>query len=281
MVKNYTVSQAEFFDEHPPLAPWSQILTAKGLSLLFRPKDIYCGQILKGLKIKPSDKILEVGCGQGIYLKRIVVTYGATGVGVDVSQQSINFAKKKWESKRLKFRLADGVKLPFKPNYFDKVMSFDALEHIINQKQSVKEMVRVLKPGGSLFIYTLNKNDRYTLDWWWWKLGFDVYGRARHRPELFIDSKEIKQVLEKLKMKAIVIKPYDAFFTLAVEEMIMVMVLGLKKLGLEKSQLIGRVFFEISQLLSRMFYPFLLWLDQPWFKRGRSVGLSIVAKKQL
>jgi len=279
MKNDYTQAQAQFFDDHPPLAPWDKILTAKGLSLLFRPKDIYCKQILDGLKIKPSDKILEVGCGQGIYLKRIVTTYGVSGVGVDVSGQSINFAKKHWADKRLKFRLADGISLPFKQNYFDKVMSFDVLEHIKDQKQAINEMVRVLKPGGRLFIYTLNRNDKYTLDWFWYQLGFDVYAKARHRPELFIDPQLMKRQLLKLKLDSIVIQPYDAFFTLAAEELTMVMVWLLIKIGLGENQRVGRVFLRLSSWLAKGFYPLLLLLDRPWFCRGRSVGLSIVARK--
>ena len=279
MTKDYTRLQAEFFDVHPPLAPWNKILTAKGLSLLFRPKDIYCKRILNGLKIKRSDKILEVGCGQGIYLKRIVTTYGASGVGVDVSRQSINFAKHHWADKRLKFSLADGIRLPFKQNFFDKVMSFDVLEHIKDQKQAINEMVRVLKPGGSLFIYTLNKNDCYTLDWWWFKLGFDVYAKARHRPELFIDPKSMKRQLLKLKLDSIVIQPYDAFFTLAAEELTMAAAWLLIKIGLGENQRVGRAFLTLSGWLAGSFYPWLLLLDRPWFRRGRSVGLSIVARK--
>jgi len=276
----YSDEQARFFDKNPPLSPWTELLVEKGVSLSFKPKEIFLKKVFDSWGFKASDRVLDVGCGQGIYLARLAKSYGFEGVGVDISRKSVEYAQKHLAGKKLRFKVGEATKLPFTEASFDKVVSFDALEHIEAQEKAVKEMVRVLKPGGRLLIYTLNKNDKYSLDWMWHKLGFKVYERAMHKPELFVDAGFIKKQLKSLGMRQIRIRFFDAFVGLGMSELIMVSALGLQKIGLRKSRWLGKLFLGLTSLMSRILYPVIFILDSWWLMRGHSVGLCLEARKR-
>jgi tellurite methyltransferase len=117
--------------------------------------DIYLlDQVMKD-RYKHSDKILDAGCGGGKnlvwFLKNDIEIYG-----VDRDATPINYLKSMHvEFEQNRFVQADVEKLPFVNNFFDHVIS-SAVLHFAENKQHfndmMKEMVRVLKPGGSLFI---------------------------------------------------------------------------------------------------------------------------------
>lgn len=277
---NYSKLQAKFYNANPGLIPWPDLLVKKGLSILYRPKEIFLKNILTGLKFKQNDMVLDVGCGQGVFLARIVKSYRLRGVGIDVSPVSIRYANVNLRSNRLKYLVADSLLLPFKDNYFDKVVTFDTLEHIENQEKAVDEMVRVLKPGGKLLIHTLNVNDKYTLDWVWDKMGFDIYSRAFHKHSLFVDPSWIKRKLEKSNVKLDSIKFYDAFFTLAVDEIVMVLAVIMSRLGFGDNYNFGRMFLFVTSIISKIIYPVVSFLDNIWFSKGYSVGIVVTGEKQ-
>ena len=280
MKSKHSQVQAKFFDQQPPLSPWTELLVEKGVSLSFKPKEIFLKKVFDNWGFKASDRVLDVGCGQGIYLARLARSYGFKGVGIDISRKSIEYAQKHLADKRLRFEAGEAIKLPFTEASFDKVVSFDALEHIEAQEKAVKEMVRVLKPGGRLLVYTLNKNDKYSLDWIWHKLGFKVYEQAMHKPELFVDAGWIKKLLSSLGMRQVKVRFFDAFFSLGMSEIIMITALGFKKIGLGKSKLMGKLFLGFTSLMSRILYPVIFILDSWWLMRGYSVGLCIEARKR-
>jgi len=276
---SFSKKQAEFYDQNPPLSPWPDILLKWGVARAFRPKEYYWKEILDGFNFKPGQVFLDVGCGQGLYTARISKTYGCRGVGLDASAKSIAYANRHFKNKKLKFIKGEATNLPFPDNYFDQVLSFDMLEHINKQKKGLEEMVRVLKKGGKLLIYTLNRKDKYTLDWCWNKLGFDIYSRAFHQKSLFIDPSWVRQELRKLNLQSQTIGYYDAFFTLALDEAIMVAVLILNKMGFGKNKITGNIFLRTTSLISKILYPITFSLDRFWFSKGYSIGLSIVGEK--
>jgi len=76
---------------------------------------------------------------------------GVDYFGVDISENLIDIAKRTYPEAN--FQVADGRNLPFPDNYFDKVFSISVLHHIPSKDlriQHLKEMNRVLKPGGLL-----------------------------------------------------------------------------------------------------------------------------------
>lgn len=274
-----SIKQAEFYDKNPPLAPWPDLLNKYALKRLYKPREVFWKQSLDLLNIKKDNSILEVGCGQGLFLSRIVNTYKAKGIGIDVSSRSINYANKKYKNKNLNYLKGSALKIPFKDKSFDMVLSFDVLEHIENQEKAVLEMIRVLKPKGKILIYTLNKNDKFTLDWIWEKLGIDIYKRAAHKRNLFINPFLLKKSFEKRGFKVSNPLLFDAFFTLFLDEIIMIKILLFKKMGLFRSKTTGKLFLYLFSFFSKLFYPLLNFLDSFWYKKGKSLSFLIIAEK--
>lgn len=94
-------------------------------------------------------RVLEVGVGMGAdYLEWLKA--GALVTGVDLSQSSIDSARRRCEMAGLQseLRVADAEKLPFPDDSFDVVYSYGALHHSPDTAQCVREARRVLKPGG-------------------------------------------------------------------------------------------------------------------------------------
>lgn len=92
-------------------------------------------------------KILDIGCGTGIVMKRLG-RYGEA-FGVDISNEAISFCKKR----RIKNIInSDAKKLPFENNNFDLVTSFDVLEHVDKPAIALKEIYRTLNVNGIAII---------------------------------------------------------------------------------------------------------------------------------
>lgn len=107
-----------------------------------------------------GDKVLDAGCGNG----RLSACFASTieYVGVDNSSALINIAKQKYPSGT--FRLIDSLEhLDFADGFFDKVYCLAVFHHIpsANMRMDVlKELSRVLKNGGKLFLTVWDLTDR-------------------------------------------------------------------------------------------------------------------------
>ena len=98
-------------------------------------------------------KMLDVGCGPGtltnfIYYQKFHNSYQI--FGVDIDNKNIISIYKKWPNGT--FQLANAENLPFKENFFDRVMSRHVLEHVKNIDKVIDEIYRVCKKGGTLYI---------------------------------------------------------------------------------------------------------------------------------
>jgi 2-polyprenyl-3-methyl-5-hydroxy-6-metoxy-1,4-benzoquinol methylase len=98
-------------------------------------------------------KVLDIACGSG-YGSDLLAKQAEAVCGVDISAEAINYAKSMYRSEGLTFSVGSAEKLPFGDNTFDVVVSFETIEHLEADFVSVflSELVRVLKPGGKLFL---------------------------------------------------------------------------------------------------------------------------------
>lgn len=91
-------------------------------------------------------KILDFGCGEGFF-SGLIFGKNRINIGLDLmDNKRVTEAIEKKIYKKIK--LYDGNHIPFPSNYFTTVVSNCVLEHIPNIKLSLKEIYRVLKPGG-------------------------------------------------------------------------------------------------------------------------------------
>ena len=99
-------------------------------------------------------RILDAGCGSGWYAEQLLGR-GAIVTGIDASASMLDYAAKRLAknpaSSRLRLQVADlGDRLPFGDNVFDGVVSPLVLHYLEDFRPSLREMHRVLVPGGWL-----------------------------------------------------------------------------------------------------------------------------------
>lgn len=113
------------------------------------------------LKISYDTKALDLGTGRGD-LALEIARKGATVIGIDYSKDGIELAKKALRvqsetlRKRVSFYVMNAKKLSFEDNTFDIVTAIDVFEHLYKDELeiAIKEISRVLKPGGKLLMHT-------------------------------------------------------------------------------------------------------------------------------
>lgn len=103
--------------------------------------------------LRSGTKVLDVGCGSGIYTKRLVEK-GCLVTGVDISGKMLELAQEKLPD--VCFVQSSVYRLPFPENKFDMAFSMATFEFVEEFEAAFFEMKRVVKPGGQIFIGTIN-----------------------------------------------------------------------------------------------------------------------------
>jgi SAM-dependent methyltransferase len=108
---------------------------------------------------RPAESLLEVGCGTAPLLVAAARRSGSRLAGVDIAFRWLAIAKKRLAEAGLDPPLlcACAEALPFPSGQFDRVVAESVLEHLSDQPQGVREIARVTRPGGRLFLSTPNR----------------------------------------------------------------------------------------------------------------------------
>jgi SAM-dependent methyltransferase len=104
-------------------------------------------RIIKALG-NEDPKILDVGCGTGANLE-MLSNFG-NAEGVDVSPEALTFCRSRGLDR---VKLGQAEALPFPDQSFDLVTGLDVVEHLDDDSIGLKEMRRVLKPGGYALLF--------------------------------------------------------------------------------------------------------------------------------
>lgn len=130
---------------------------ARGLFALRIRKDLNfrrvqeTGPALRWLKPRRGERILDIGCGEGTYDYRVALR-GAEVFGLDLNRDQLRRAASCHKTPSTGFFCADAGAFPVRSGQFDTVMSLCVFEHLPDDRQTLREMWRVLRPGGRILL---------------------------------------------------------------------------------------------------------------------------------
>jgi SAM-dependent methyltransferase len=109
-------------------------------------------RVADAANIQSGDKVLDVACGTGVLARTIADRIGEGGsvVGLDVNEGMLAVAARK--SPHIEWRRGQAEATPFDDDSFDAVVSQFGLMFFEDRRAAIREMIRVLRPGGRLAV---------------------------------------------------------------------------------------------------------------------------------
>lgn len=146
-----------------------------------------------------SADVLDVGCAGG-FMSEALAERGARVIGVDPAAKAIDAARRQATASGsgAEYLVGVGEALPFPDGAFDYVVCVDVLEHVDSLDQTISEIARVLRPGGTFFFDTINRNllSRFVVVRMAERI-LRLLPRGAHDPKLFITPRELRSSLER------------------------------------------------------------------------------------
>ncbi|MBM3120917.1 MAG: class I SAM-dependent methyltransferase [Chloroflexi bacterium] len=124
--------------------------------------------ILDAASDRAHGRVLDDGCGLGLYLERLA-TAARAAVGVEFDAERARQAG----GRGLRVAQAAGERLPFPDGSFDLILSHEVLEHVADDRQAMREISRLLAPGGRAVIFVPNRGYPFETH--------GIYWRGRYR----------------------------------------------------------------------------------------------------
>jgi SAM-dependent methyltransferase len=127
---------------------------------------------LKHADLQPGQRILDIACGRGEVVLQ-AARMGLSAVGVDYSGDAVRLAAgvvRRDKNSLGRISRADGRRLPFKDGSFDRIVMFDAVEHLFpwELRLCLRETRRLLAPDGRLIIHTMP-------NLWYYRYGYPLF----------------------------------------------------------------------------------------------------------
>ena len=113
---------------------------------------------LKKYNLKDDGLMLDVGCGEGRHIFGVMQDHPMMKcIGIDMDKASLNKAEEGYEyfksisNAGAEFFIGSAYSLPFESDSFDLIVCSEVLEHLHEYNDAIKEIHRVLKPGGKFY----------------------------------------------------------------------------------------------------------------------------------
>jgi SAM-dependent methyltransferase len=113
------------------------------------PRGRWIGQrevalLLEELQPRPGESLLDVGCGTGFFTRALGAAIGGPVTGVDINPEWVAYARRR-NAAKVSYEVADARALPYVDASFDLVVSIAALCFIEEEREAVREMLRVAR----------------------------------------------------------------------------------------------------------------------------------------
>lgn len=135
-------------------------------------------------------RALEIGCGRGVGVEIVLDRFQADKVvAFDLDEEMIRRARRRLHDRReqVQFSVGDATNIDAEDASFDAVFDFAIIHHIPDWRGAVREVARVLRPGGRFYFEEVT---RHALERPSYRLLFDHPDRDRFSAEEFIDGLE-------------------------------------------------------------------------------------------
>ncbi len=128
------------------------------------------GQTIARMGLKAGDRVLDLGCGAGWATRMLAgAVQGGQGMaaGLDISEEMIARARAgARDVENVLFAIAAADEIPWMDEYFESALSIESFYYYPDQDAVLRELYRVLVPGGGLFILiNLYQENPYSLGW--------------------------------------------------------------------------------------------------------------------
>lgn len=120
--------------------------------------------ILNAAGERARGRVLDDGCGLGLYLDRLA-TQAQTACGVEFDPERAVQAR----GRDLRVARAAAERLPFPRSSFDLVLSHEVLEHVTDDRRTLEEITRVLRPAGRVVIFVPNRGYPFETHGIYWR----------------------------------------------------------------------------------------------------------------
>lgn len=122
--------------------------------------------IIAHLNLPPSSRVLDAGCGDGVYCEWLSHQGHALVVGIDISTRILAIARSnvanRGNANVMRFLAGNLERLPFADASLDAVVCSQVIEHLLDDQAGLNELHRVLRSGGQLVISTDNHDNLVT-----------------------------------------------------------------------------------------------------------------------
>ena len=124
--------------------------------------------VIEMMALEPRDRCLELGCGEG-WASRLLCQKVPDGsvVGLDIADEMVRNARaKSADCENLMFLLGEAEDIPWQDAFFSKVLCVESFYYYEDPEKALREIYRVLSPGGSVWIVNhLSKENELSLRW--------------------------------------------------------------------------------------------------------------------